>query len=660
MTSLQAADPGDPSRIPQARAEYQANGQPAPLISAIIPLYNGGAYIARTLQSVLTQTLPADEIIVVDDGSTDNGPDIVREMALTHPIRLLRKPNGGQSAARNFGVAHARGDLIAFLDHDDLWYPAHLLMLSKPFGAPQPRVLGWTYSNLDRIDQAGLMQNRAFLSELKAVHPKASLVDCLSQDMFILPSASLIDRKAFLAVGGFDESLSGFEDDDLFLRLFQAGYDNIYLDVALSAWRIFPQSASYSPRMAASRRIYARKLLAQFPDDSRLQQYYATNVIAPRFLRQAIAEARQALRLGDRTIIATCLADVAMLREYAANSTGPYAGQREFLISAIIPLYNGAQFIEETLRSVIGQTMPPDEIIVVDDGSTDDGPEIVRRMATIHPIRLLQKSNGGQSSARNHGVAHAHGDLIAFLDHDDIWYPNHLAALLAPFVTARPTSLGWSYSNLDRVDQDGQMEIRSFLSGLGTAHPKTSLFHCLAQDMYILPSASLIDRKAFLSVGGFDESLSGFEDDDLFLRLFRAGYENIYIDAALSRWRIFPDSASYSPRMAKSRRIYAEKLLRQYPDNRRLAQYHTSMMIAPRFFAQMMAEYRKTLSYGTPEEARMALRDVLFIARHLRRRCRVLLRPLLPLLRIRPLARVMLTAARLIAGATRQGGRLIG
>jgi GT2 family glycosyltransferase len=77
------------------------------------------------------------------------------------------------------------------------------------------------------------------------------------------------------------------------------------------------------------------------------------------------------------------------------------------------------------------------------------------------------------------------------------------------------------------MDIDGSMLIRSFLTRLPTAHPKRSLIECLGQDMFVVPSASLISRKAFQAVGGFDESLSGYEDDDLFLRMFRAGYDNV-------------------------------------------------------------------------------------------------------------------------------------
>src|ERR1700683_4722178 len=89
-------------------------------------------------------------------------------------------------------------------------------------------------------------------------------------------------------------------------------------------------------------------------------------------------------------------------------------------IAAIIPLYNGATWIEQSIRSVLSQTLPPDELIIVDDGSTDDGPNIVARLAQDNPlIKLLHKENGGQSSARNFGVRHSNSNLIALLDQDD-------------------------------------------------------------------------------------------------------------------------------------------------------------------------------------------------------------------------------------------------
>lgn len=610
------------------------------LTTVVIPLYNGARTIAEALRSVLEQTLPPDEIIVVDDGSTDDGPAIVRRMAETHPITLLSQPNAGQSAARNLGIQHAHGDLIALLDQDDSWYPSHLAELAAPFQESRSRPLGWVYSDLDEVDRDGKLIAQSVLGRAGAGHPKTSVLDCLRQDMFVLPSAAVIARHAFDAVGGFDERLSGYEDDDLFIRMLQAGYDNVFIGKALSRWRTYPESASFSPRMAISRMIYARKLIAAYPDEPARDLYYARDLIAPRFVAQAVAGARKALLSGDQALIERSLESLRFLDRCLRPAKGSGFSHRAPLISAIIPLYNGAAFIEEAILGVVGQTLKPDEIIVVDDGSTDDGPAIVERLAETHPIRLIRQQNAGQSAARNIGVDHAHGDLIAFLDQDDVWYPSHLAELVAPFLQTRTAELGWSYSDLDEIDEQGQMVCRGLLAHFNFCHPKRDLLSCLRHDMFILPSSTLVSRRAFEAVGGFNERLSGYEDDDLFLRLFRAGYDCAFLPQPLSKWRIFRSSSSFSPRMTKSRLLYAQMLIEQFPDDEAKSLYYARDLIAPRFFRTMAADFRRAVLSGNRRQQRELLGHMMHIADHLRPGLGVPFRfVLLPMLRIRPLAR---------------------
>ena len=98
-----------------------------PTVSVVIPLYNKGEYIERALSSVLAQTHPVHEIIAVDDGSTDDGPDKVKELAQTHSkIMLISQQNRGPGAARNAGLANVKGKYVSFLDADDEWMPAFL------------------------------------------------------------------------------------------------------------------------------------------------------------------------------------------------------------------------------------------------------------------------------------------------------------------------------------------------------------------------------------------------------------------------------------------------------------------------------------------------------------------------------------------------------
>jgi glycosyltransferase involved in cell wall biosynthesis len=322
-------------------------------------------------------------------------------------------------------------------------------------------------------------------------------------------------------------------------------------------------------------------------------------------------------------------------------------GARDLSIVAIIPLYNGAKYIERAVRSVWAQTRLGDEVIVVNDGSTDGGPEIVERLADEGPIKVLHKPNGGQSSARNYGVAHSKSSLIAFLDQDDVWYPNHLAELIEPFQKQKGLPLGWVYSDIDEIDESGHLLRRSILASMravfssprATApeHPKRTLIGCLKHDMFILPSASLISRTAFETVGGFDERLSGYEDDDLFLKMFRASFENIFIDRPLSQWRIYDVSTSYTERMSRSRQIYLQKLLQEYPDDLHRSLYYRRDYIAPRFTDTLLSEYRRAYRVGDWKQTKARVEELKLLLPYLRRERRLILSTAIPFMSNRSL-----------------------
>lgn len=272
----------------------------APSIAAVIPLFNGARWIEECLRSVFAQTLRPQEIIVVDDGSSDEGPNLVRHIAERNGsrLKLLKKPNAGQSSARNFGVRHSFSELIAFLDQDDLWLPQHLERLRQPF--LDHRMLGWVFSDVDIIDRFGRITETAFLRSRLINHPRRSAAECVRRDMYVLPSASLISRKAFDKVGGFDERLSGYEDDDLFLRLFCAGYANLFVNEALSQWRFHSERSTHTARMSASRLLYLRKLIKDHP--GLIYSYL------PRFARFAVSTiVRRIFRIGPEVRIVETL-----------------------------------------------------------------------------------------------------------------------------------------------------------------------------------------------------------------------------------------------------------------------------------------------------------------------------------------------------------------
>jgi glycosyltransferase involved in cell wall biosynthesis len=284
---------------------------------------------------------------------------------------------------------------------------------------------------------------------------------------------------------------------------------------------------------------------------------------------------------------------LTLLKQVNDAVTGLDPAHVDKKISVVIPVYNGSRYLEKAILSVAAQTLPPHEIIVVDDGSTDGSAEVIKALAPKYPLKFLQKENGGQSSARNYGIRAAAGDLIALLDQDDIWYPNHLEELVRPFLEERHPEIGWVYSDLDEIGENGELYSVNFLSFGDSKHPKKSLLQCLQTDMFVVPSVTLIAKKAFDDVGGFDERLSGYEDDDLFLRIFTKGYGNVFINKSLAQWRLHGHSCSWSNSMAASRIIYAKKLLNQYDDDYVRGHKYRTNVILPRFIKIILAEYSR-------------------------------------------------------------------
>jgi glycosyltransferase involved in cell wall biosynthesis len=276
-------------------------------------------------------------------------------------------------------------------------------------------------------------------------------------------------------------------------------------------------------------------------------------------------------------------------------------------ISAVIPVYNGKKYLREAVNSVINQTLEPLELILVDDGSTDSSLSEIEGIKTNFPIRVFRQQNCGQSSARNRGVKESKGNFIALLDQDDIWYSQHLEKLAEPF-RGNP-DLGWVYSNVDQIDEMGRIFKAGLLDFCGFQHPQTDLDEMLRRDMHILPAASLIRKEAFLDVGMFDERLSGYEDDDLFLRLFIRGWKRKYNSESLSQWRIHPNNSGINTGF-RSRRIYAQKIIDTLSCSNLFRDFSPAEIIGVRFFNITLNYYSGFLNVNNFARCEALLEDL--------------------------------------------------
>jgi glycosyltransferase involved in cell wall biosynthesis len=312
----------------------------------------------------------------------------------------------------------------------------------------------------------------------------------------------------------------------------------------------------------------------------------------------------------------------------------PDARSDELTIVAIVPLYNGELWIEQCLASILAQSRLPDEVIVVDDGSTDGGADIVRAIAEKNPlIRMVAQINAGQSAARNLAISLTTCSHVALIDQDDVWYPNHLEELAAAVRDHHGLRLGWVYSDFDDIDINGALVQRDFIERGHTHNPKRDLVRVLQEGFIIQPSATLIARAAILAVGGFDERLSGYEDDDLFLRIFMANYDNVYLPYPTSQWRIHETSGGGSARMESSLKIYGTKLIEMFPNDRWRGFYYRSDIIAPRIINTWLQMYVRASRYKNKPKMKLYAREAAQFVRYLRPRSRLTYAPILLVLR---------------------------
>jgi glycosyltransferase involved in cell wall biosynthesis/SAM-dependent methyltransferase len=188
--------------------------------------------------------------------------------------------------------------------------------------------------------------------------------------------------------------------------------------------------------------------------------------------------------------------------------------QAGMTVAVVIPTYNHAQFLGEALESVLAQSRPADEIIVVDDGSNDDPEAIVRRFPG---VKYVRRENGGLSAARNTGLSSSTADKIVFLDADDLLHPGAVEAGLATFELTPEAA--FVYGAHRRIDKQGNVLVPYRYTAIGPS-PYLDFLRC---NMIGMHATVMYDRLRLSLLGGFDTRLRRCEDYDVYLRLSLEG-----------------------------------------------------------------------------------------------------------------------------------------
>lgn len=198
-----------------------------PAFSVVVPAYNATRTIGATIGSILRQTQDDLELIVVDDGSSDGTPDLVREhVARDDRVRLIEQPNAGTAGARNTGIAAARADVVSFLDNDDMWLPDYLASMGEALARSPEAGFGYTDAWVLN-DATGRIMRKSSLAHYPPVPDPAGPSDVLAlllEHINFVMSSTTVTRSALEATGGFDEEIRGADDFDLWIRIAAKGF----------------------------------------------------------------------------------------------------------------------------------------------------------------------------------------------------------------------------------------------------------------------------------------------------------------------------------------------------------------------------------------------------------------------------------------------------
>lgn len=345
----------------------------APKCSIVITNYNKAAYIREAIESSLTQqSAPKYEVIVVDDGSTDDSLKIIAEYG--DDIRVVSQANAGVANARNTGIYMASGEYICCLDGDDRLNPYFLNRLSAALDADPG--LGIAYSDMLVFghDDRG-----------NAINPATVRCDEYDFERLVqrnfLPCANLFRKRAWERANGYksviDQYGPSWEDYELWLHMGKLGW-------------------------------------------------YGRRVPGPLFEYRKVAKTGRAYDSRDRSHLLR-----AIVNRLHRDLYPP-------LVSVVIPCYKQARFLTDSLQSVLDQTFPDFEIVVVDDGNESEEAAVIAGIVAEYKrqypdtLRLeVLAQNGGLAQARNHGVQTARGRWIVPLDADDKLMPTFLEACLS-------------------------------------------------------------------------------------------------------------------------------------------------------------------------------------------------------------------------------------
>jgi glycosyltransferase involved in cell wall biosynthesis len=462
-----------------------------PRVSVVIPTFNRANFIGEAVASALGQDYQDIEVIVIDDGSTDETKGILGTFR-DRRLVCVHQENAGRSRARNRGIAMARGEYITFLDSDDYYLPSKI-GTQVAFLDANPQ-FGMTYMSGFCIDDNRQALNMTYHASISGrIYPQIAFLRPLT---ITLPNV-MVRREILEQVGAFDEAMERFEDTDMWRRISKhtliGGVDEIGCHIRTHAGN---RVDSVNPAIVAS-----------------AIDYYAAKINAEDKNVDPLVVGAGIRRLYE--FYAKAMFTVKAFEPIGMRLNGQGRRYFEPLVSIVIPVYNGANYLTLAIDSALAQTYENTEIIVVNDGSDDNG--ATRRIAHAYGdrVRYFERKNGGVASALNLAVAEARGAFISWLSHDDL-YTQHKIQSQINFLTQQPEPARCVIYGDYSVFYDASSNVAQI--DLPSIDPENFRYFITVQNV-LHGCTLLIPKSAFAEHGLFDENLKTTQDYDFWFRI---------------------------------------------------------------------------------------------------------------------------------------------
>lgn len=380
-----------------------------PKITIAIPVYNGSNFMKVAIDSALAQTYDNKEILVINDGSTDNGETEKIALSYGNKIRYIKKENGGVATALNLAIKEMKGDYLSWLSHDDIYKPYKIEKQIETIKKLEDKTT-ILFSNVELIDEKGEIFCTTNYSNLmtheelcQGIYPviKGTVNGC----------SMLISKKCFDKVGLFNENLKTSNDYEMWLRLFKE-FKSYLIEEPLIQYRIHKnQDTTKSPYTLKE----ANKLWVDIINNLTVKEiegwgFEPFNVYMDLYFQMYYSKYNEAYPVAYKKA-----------KEIYYKSTPK--------VSIIMPCYNSEKYIEKAIQSVLEQTYRNFELIIIDDDSTDKTWEIIEQYAK-KDFRVIctrkSENEKGISKSMNKGIEMARGKYITRMDSDDIIIPEKI------------------------------------------------------------------------------------------------------------------------------------------------------------------------------------------------------------------------------------------